>query len=79
MEPDVALPSVMLFAVSSNSKQLWKLSTRVRAAGQVSRLDYAAGPYNYKVELIRVFSVPRITHLPWMSELRVYSARWYSH
>lgn len=41
MEPDVALHSVMLFAGRSNIRWLWKLSRRVRAPGQVSRLDYA--------------------------------------
>ena len=43
MEPDVALHSVTLFAVGSNVRWLWKPSRRIRAAGQVWRLDYAPG------------------------------------
>lgn len=33
--------SVKLFAVDSNARGLWKVSSMVRAAGQVYRLGYA--------------------------------------
>lgn len=61
MEPDTALLSVMLFAESGNRGWLWELDRRVRASGQVWRLDYASGQENYTGKVSRIFSVPHET------------------
>lgn len=58
MEPDAALLSVMLFAGGGNRRWLWELDRRVKAPGQVWRLDYASGHENYTGQVSRIFSVP---------------------
>lgn len=70
MEPDAALLSGMLFAESGNRGWLQGLDRRVRAPGQVWRLDYASGHENYTGKVSRIFSVPHKS----ISELRGCSA-----